>query len=262
MELGNLLNVTYGAHVILGAYNHVGAEKNPTEQPDDQSQMIVQYLVNGKIVDGRQNASYADEAISTVQMFAGEALVIKDKYAQMLELAEEANKTKGKGSGKELEQMQQELEQLAQEINDIVNSTEYNGNKLFTKEGKTISISIGNRSTIDIVPKDLSIDVEGLDLTTDPDRVLATVQWKAADSNYYSGYLADQVSRLDSAWKLIEFEQYNDLGFKPDEFNVELAKQVAAYASIQTSDALSALFDAQANVEPDRVLELLRDVMA
>lgn len=96
----------------------------------------------------------------------------------------------------------------------------------------------------------------------DPDRVLATIQWKASEADYHSGYLADQVSQLEGARKLIEFERYNDLGFKPEEFNVALAKQVAAYASIQTSDALSALFDAQANVEPDRVLELLRDVMA
>lgn len=257
MELGNLLTVTYGAHVILGAYNDIGTEKNPTKPPDDQSQFVVQYLLNGKIPDCRHDESYANEAISAIQMFAGKASVIRDKYAQMLELAEKANK--GNKSPKKLEEMQEELEQLAAEINDIVNSTEYNGNKLFTKEGTTISISIGNRSTIDVVAKDLSIDVEGLDLTTDPDRVVATVQWKAADSEYYSGYLADQVSRLENSGNLIEFERYNDLGFKPEEFNVELAKQVAAYASIQTSQALSALFDAQANVEPDRALELLRD---
>ena len=260
MELGNLLTVTYGAHVILGAYDGIGREKNPTKPPDDQSQFVVQYLLNGKIADGRHDESYASEAISAVQMFADKASVIRDKYAQVLELAEKANK--GKKPPKKLEEMQEELEQLAAEINDIVNSTEYNRNRLFTNEGTTISISIGNRSTIDVLAKDLSIDVQGLDLTADPDRVLAAVQWKAADSDYYSGYLADQVGRLESSRNLIEFERYNDLGFEPEEFDAELAKQVAAYASIQTSQVLSALFDAQANIEPDRALELLRDRVA
>jgi len=258
MELGNLLKVTFGAQVILGAYSEITTEENPTEPHNDQPELIVQYLLSGRIADDWQNESYANEAISAVQMFANEASVIKDKYARMLELAEKANK--GKGSPKKREQMQEEFEQLAEEINNIVDSTEYNRNKLFSDRGTTISISIGNSSSIDVVARDLSIDIEGLDLTTDPERALATIQRKFSESDYYSGYLEDQVGRLQGAIKLIEFERYNDLGIKPEEFNTELAKQVAAYASIKTLEELSALFDAQANVEPDRALELLKDM--
>jgi len=259
MELGNLLKVTFGAHVILGAYSKIGAEEDSAEPAGDQSQLIVQFLFSGRVDQHWQNESYANEAISAVQMFANEASVIKDKYARMLELAEKANK--GKGSPKKREQMQQEFEQLAEEINNIVDSTEYNRNKLFSDRGTTISISIGNRSSIDILAKDLSIDIEGLDLTTDPERALATIQRKFSESDYYSGYFEEQVARLQGAIKLIEFERYNDLGIKPEEFNTELAKQVAAYASIKTSEELSALFNTQANVEPDRALELLKDMI-
>jgi hypothetical protein len=261
MELGNVLKTTYGANIVLGAYSGIKTETNPAEPRDDESQSIIRYLFSGRIAGDRQHESYANEAISVIQMFASKASVIKDKYARMQELAEKANKGKGKGSPKKLEEMQQEFEQLAGEINNIVNNTEWNGNRLFTDEGTTISISIGNNSTIDVIAKDLSIDVEGLDLTTDPERALATIQWQAAHSDYYSCYLEEQVERLGGAIQLIEFERYNDLGIKPEEFNMELAKQVAAYASIKTFEELSGLFDAQANVGPDRALELLKDKM-
>ena len=257
MELGNLLRATFGAHVVLGAYSRINAQDNPPERRDEEPQAIVQYLLSGRVAQNWQNESYANEAISVVLMFADEVSIIRDKYARMLELAEEANK--GNKSSKKLEQMQEELEQLAQDINDIVNSAEYNGNKLFTKEGTTISIYIGNNSSIDVVAKDLSIDAASFDLTTDPDRALAIIQWKASDSDYYSEYLADQVGHLQGAIELIELDRYNDLGMTPEEFNADTAKQVAAYAAIKTSEQLSALFDAQANVDPDRALELLKD---
>lgn len=259
MELGNLLKVTFGAHAIVGAYNKIGAAENLPEPGRDDPELIIQYFFSGRVDQGWQNESYANEAISAVQMFASKASIIRDKYARMLELAEEVNKGKGKGSPKKLDEMQQEFEQLAGEINDIVNRTQYNRNELLSDVGTTISVSIGNNSSIDIVAKDLSIDAEGLDLRTDPGRALATVQRKLSESDYYSDYLDEQVERLQNAIHFIEFERYNDLGIKLEEFNTELAKQVAAYAGVKTSEQLSVLFEAQANVEPDRALELLKD---
>lgn len=257
MELGNLLRLTYGANVILGAYTTTNTKKDSPEGLDDESQSVIQYLLHGKMADGLQDASYASEAVSMAQMFADKAAIIKDKFARMQELAEQAAETNGKP--KKLEQMQEEFEQLAAEINEIVNSTEYNGNKLFTGKGSTISISIGNNSTIDIFAKDLSIDIEGLDLTTDAEAALIAIQSKVSQSNYYSGYLEDQAEHLQSAIQLIEFEKYNDLGIEADKFNMELAEQIAAYASTKTLEELSALFDIQANIEPDRALQLLQE---
>jgi len=257
MELGNLMKVAYGVHVITGAYTKTNNEPNAASD-NDAAASVIQYLLHGKISEGQENERYVSEAISMAQEFADAALEINNKLQTMKELAEKAA---GTGSKKKKEKLQEEFEQLAGEINDIVSNTEYNGNKLFSSDGKTISISIGNGSSIDVVSKDLSVDIDGLDLTTDAEGALAAIQSSANQSSYYSGYLEDQVSHLKSMAGFIEFEIPNDMGIEADEdlFDMDFAKEVAGYASSQTQEDLSVLFDAQANVEPNRAVQLLKD---
>lgn len=265
MELGNLIKVTYGANVILGAYNSSNANGDSTEMLDDKSVAIIRYLLEGKVSENSQNESYGNEAISMTQGFADTASTIKDKFARMKELAEQA--ASGEYSDVEVEAMQTELEQLVEEINDLVTNTAQNDNKLFSGEGTTISISIGNNSTIDIAAMDLSINGEGLDLTTDPEAALAAIQSKVSQSEYYSEYLGDQLGHLEKLVHLIEFEKYNDMGVEVQEFDMELAmelaKEVASSAAAMTLQEMLALYNGRENVGPYvgpyRALQLLKD---
>lgn len=257
MELGNLINVTYSANVILGAYNSSNANEDSTETLDDESVAAIRYLLGGKVSENSQNESYANEAISMTQGLADTASTIKDKFARMKELAEQAGS--GEYSAVEVEAMQDEFERLAEEINDLVTNTSQNDNKLFSSEGSTISISIGNNSTIDIAAMDLSINGEGLDLTTDPEAALAAIESKVSQSEYYSEYLGDQLGHLEKLTDVIEFEKYNDMGVEVQEFDMELAREVASFAASTTLDELLALYDGQGNVDPDRALQLLED---
>ncbi len=257
MELGNLIKVAYGVHVITGAYNKTNNQPNAASD-DDAAASVIQYLLHGKMPEGQENERYANEAISMTQRFADATREIKEKLQRMEELAEKAA---GTGSKKKKEELQEEFEQLAGEINDIVENTEYNGNKLLSADGLTVSISIGNGSSIDVVSKDLSIDIDGLDLTIDAEGALAAIQRSVSESSYYSGYLEEQVLHLEGMADLIEFEIPNDMGIEADEdeFDMAFAKEVACYASSQTLEDVSVLFEAQANVEPNRALQLLKD---
>ncbi len=257
MELGNLINIAYSVHVITGAYTKTDNQPNAASD-DDAAASVIQYLLHGKMSEGQENERYANEAISMTQRFADAAGQINEKLQTMKELAEEAANA---GSQEEKEELQEEFEQLAAEINDIVENTEYNGNKLLNADGMTISISIGNGSTIDIVSKDLSVDIDSMDLIADAESALAAIQSIASESSYYSGYLEEQVSHLESMASLIEFETPNDMGIEADEdgFDMALAKEIAGYASNQTMEDVSVLFEAQANVEPKRTLQLLKD---
>ena len=72
-------------------------------------------------------------------------------------------------------------------------------------------------------------------------------------------YLADQLGNLERMIDYIEFEKYNDMGVEADQFDIELAKQVAALAATATLEELMILFDAQSNVESERALQLLTE---
>lgn len=257
LELGNVLKTTYGAWVITGTYTGIG---NSTEVSDDDTAVAtIQHLLRGETADGLLNLSYANETISTLQGLDAAATAIGGKLARMEELAEQA--ASGTYSDEELADMQQEFEGLAEGINDIVESTEYNGNKLFGADGESISISIGNGSSIDIVAKDLSIDIEGLDLTTQDgaEDALESIERALRQSDYYSGYISKQIGRLEDFITLIEYEINNALGFEPEDFDTGFAEQLASYAASQSLDDMSVLFSTQANVMPERVLQLLEE---
>ena len=257
IELGNLINITYSANVILSAYNASNANEDSSEVLDDSSVSVIQYLLEGKVSESHQNESYANEVISVTQGLSETASTIKDKFGRMKELAEQA--ASGEYSAEEVEGMQTEIEQLIEEINYLVNNTEQNKNKLFSDEGTAISISIGNKSTINIVAMDLGIDGEGLDLTTDPEGALTAIQSKVSQSSYYSEYLGDQLDNLGEMISYIEFEKNNDMGIDVEEFDIELAEDVAGIAASATLDELTVLFDAQANVENGKALQLLEE---
>jgi flagellin len=257
MEIGNVTKVGYGFHVIKGAHNQTKNQPNAASD-DDASASVIKNLLHGKMSEGQENERYANEAISIMQIFAEAVSRIYEKLQKMKELVEKAVRTFSK---KKLDKLQEEFTRSANEMNNIVENTEYNGNKLFSADGKTISISIGKSSSIDIVSKDLSIDIDGLDLTTDTEGALAVIQSSASESSYYSGYLEKLVTHLEKMVGLIEFKIHNDIGIKADEdeLDMSLAKEVAGYASSQGQEDVSVLFYAQANVEPIRAVQLLRD---
>ncbi len=106
---------------------------------------------------------------------------------------------------------------------------------------------------------DLSINGEGLDLTTDPEGIVTAIQSKVSQSSYYSDYLGDQLDNLGEMVNYIEFDKYNDMGVDAQEFDMELAEEVAGVAAATTLDELTVLFGAQANVEPEKALQLLKE---
>lgn len=261
LEFGNVLNVSYGAWVVSGVYKGTG---DSAEIPDnDKAVAVIKNLLRGRVGDYWENVHYANEVISALQTLAEGASDINEKLGSMEELAKQA--TSGTYSDEQIAVMQTELEQLAEEINEITNSAVYDENKFFSAEGQTISISIGNGSNIVIAAKDLSIDTEGLDLTTNAVGTLATIESIIGQNGYYSGYLNKQVERLESVMTLIEDDAKNAMGIGPGDFDtgfVDIVREVAGYAADRTLEEMSALFDAlfdvQANLTPSKVLQLLR----
>ncbi|MHC4618662.1 MAG: flagellin [Planctomycetota bacterium] len=255
LEFRNVVDVTYGAYVISGAYSGINGM---TSAPDrDEAVAIIRELLDGNISAIYRSAHDASTAVSMVQMFCDAADTIGEKLAAMKELAEKASSPDY--SQGQVEEMQKEFAELAGEINQIVDSTEYNFNKLFSAEGEAISISIGCGSTIDIFAKDLSFSAEGLDLTTDPAGALTEVENAIADLNDYATYLDRQSQRLANATAIIEFQLEAAVGVDVSDFTAEYAMEVAAYAASMVSQNASMLYDVQADIEPDRALWLLAD---
>ncbi len=216
----------------------------------------VRELLNGNIADVRLSAREASTAISIIQTFANAADGIAAKLAKMEELAKKASSPDY--SRVEIEAMQTEFKGFAKEINEIVQGIEYNYNKIFTAAGKSMSIPIGDGSSVDIFARDFSFNSQGLDLTADPKSALSNIKKAITNLNEYKQYLNRQVARVEDATAIIESELESAMGVGLDDFTLDLAIETAVHIASQLSQDSSSALDMQANTEPSMALQLLK----
>lgn len=248
----NVVRTDSSAYTIRAAYSGI---TDSTKAPDDDRAVaIVRELIYGNIAGIRQKASNANNAISKVQTLAA-AATISEKLAQMKALAEQVIDglywSKGKAN------MQKELEALAGEINGIAENTKYDGNKFLTDEGETISVPISNGSAIHIFARDLRVDTNGLDLTTDAVGALKALQEKIKNTSEYIGYLSRQSGRLEEIMATIELEFGKALEIEWSDFDTLDAGKIVINAASKALDDRSTLLAIQANVTPTAAKRLL-----
>lgn len=255
--LGNVLGTGYNAHVIVNRRitNSVEAICSGEIACDNTASLMIRELLRGEIAGSLQAARNASDAISMVQTFEGAASSISEILTQMAELATKAANVVYSDAQKAI--MQEQFKDSANEINKIVDSTEFNGNKLFSAYGRTISISMSNGSTIDIATTDLTFDTEGLDLTTEPETALSFVEERIEQTTSYLEHLKGQADRLEIMSQLTESDVVHAMGYNANISNIDLATEIAAQAMGQILAESVVLLKIQANVLPSRALQLL-----
>jgi flagellin len=254
--LGNVLGTGYSAHVIVNSRIADSLEAIASGgRTSDGTALLIRELLRGEIAGSLQAARNASDAISMVQTFEGAASSISKILTQMAELATAS--ANGVYSDEQKAIMQEQFKDSANEINKIVDSTEFNGNKLLSAYGCSISISMSNGSTIDIATADLTFDAEGLDLTTEPGAALVFVEEKMEQTTSYRAELGRQAERLEIMSQLIESDVVHAMGFNANISNTDLAREIAAQAIGQILAEGVVLLKIQANVLPSRALELL-----
>lgn len=150
---------------------------------------------------------------------------------------------------------------LAGEINDIVENTEYNGNRLFSAEGEPISISIGNDSTVDIAAKDFSVDVEDMNLFAEPSSILEKIKREIKAINEFDWFLLGIRERIEEVTTNIQFGLEDILKVESNMANLNSTLELGIFTMQRIMDEAAKALRAQANVEPSKALQLLRETM-
>jgi len=190
-------------------------------------------------------------------MFVDAAVNIRDKLVLMEQVAQKA--ANGYYTSTDKASMQKQLTELAKDINDIVDSTEYDGNKLFTAEGQVIIRSIGNGRSIRLFAKDLSFDTESVDLTKDAKVALKTIKRAREETSEYTGYLKSQNTLLQNAMTTIEQKMANAAGIESSDFETKIMQQFIKNLSSSISNDTDVSTDMQANITSHEALSLLKD---
>ncbi len=253
-EFRNVLDVSYGAYVVNGVYSGKSNPKGTSNHNDAVA--TIRELLDGNIADVRLSAQEASTAVSIIQTFSSAVVGIAAKLGKMEELAKKASSPDY--SRVQVEAMQKKLNSLAKEINEIVQNTEYDYNKIFTSAGESISIPIGDGSSVDIFARDFSFNSQGLDLTADPWSALSNIKKAITNLNEYRQYLNRQVARAEDATATIESKLESAIGVRLDDFAPDIALEKANYTANIILDDRSTSHNAQANIPSDKALQLLK----
>jgi flagellin len=224
--------------------------------PDNDKEIAtIREFLLGDIADVRLTARQANTAVSMVQTFDHAAANIRGKLTLMEDLADDA--LNGRHTPKERASMQTRLRQLAADINKITENTQYDDNKLFTANGRTITVALDRDRNINLFAQNLTFNAENVSLTTDPKAALKTIRKARKQVDEYANHLNSKYQILQNAMAPIESRMAGPAKIDPATFQTEVARQLTDYLSSAISDDPYTSSNAQANITPDEALKLL-----
>jgi flagellin-like hook-associated protein FlgL len=247
LEIETVFKSYFQNRVFRGDYNFCDGTYGVPD--NDGSVAIIREFLQGNISDVRLSALNANAATSIVQTFVDAAISIRDKLIQMEQVAEKAANNYYTNTDKA--SMQKQFEQLAKDINDIVDNTEYENNKLFTNNGQVISQQLGNGQTINLFARDLTLDTANLDLTKDAKAALITIKNELKEANEYT--------RLQDAMAIIESRMAGAAGIEPGDFGTKIAQKITSHLAARIQDEQYISFQSQSNITAYEALYLLKD---
>ncbi len=259
MEIGDISNPNNGLQSINAAYSSVSSSSESIASGDkaylDAAAMAIIEMSYSRIAVSQQGTRNANDAISMLQTFEAAGSEISNNLTRMSKLASQA--TTGTYADEQKALMQQEFDELGADVNRIASNTLFNGNSLISSQDNPLSISIGTGQSIEIESSDLGIDISGMDLVSDAQGALVSMQDLIERASSYRGYLGSQISRLEKAVEVTEVETENALAIASKISNTDIALETAAYSSNLIVAQMSIAIQIQANVTQERTGHLL-----
>ncbi|WP_026908869.1 flagellin [Paucisalibacillus globulus] len=263
------------AHRQLGA--NQGATQNSLEKlssglrinraGDDAAGLAISEKMRGQIKGLEMASKNAQDGISLIQTAEGALNETHSILQRMRELAvQSSNDTNTTGDRKEL---QKEVDQLVSEIDRIANNTEFNTKKLLegslSGTANALTFHVGANSgqvvTLDINSMTASgLGVSGINISgqTSADDAISTIQ-TAIDK------VSSERSKLGAVQNRLE-HTINNLGTSAENLtaaesrirDVDMAKEMMEFTKNNILSQAAQAMLAQANQQPQGVLQLLR----
>ena len=223
---------------------------------EDKEIAVIREFLLGDIVDVRLTAQQANDAVSMLQTFE---LAAADIYNKLLSMEQLANKAlNGRHTDEERAAMQQELEALAGDMNNKVATTQYDGNKLFTSQGQTISVAIDKLRSIHLIAQDLTFSTENVNLAEDAKAALTSIKKAVTQTGEYLDNLTLKNQILRDAMAAVETQTAAAIGVKPGEFQTQVSTKFAADLAAAIVEDMDVALQTQANIDAHEALTLLR----
>jgi flagellin-like hook-associated protein FlgL len=256
-ELGDISGADFGVPgVDKTAPNKVSSQAKSAHSKSNvnAAAAAIQHPVHGKTAGIQQGLHNAGTVISLTQTLQS---ALSDLYGQQTQIKATAEKlSKGSFSDSEKVGVQRALRDMVKNFNKTVDNIEYGGNKLFGG-GNAMSIRVGGDSKVDIKAENFRIDVGGGGAFVDPDVLLEKMEEKMGAVKDYNGFLNNVRQQVKETAGQMQFELESafESGLNTNGVNSKSEAGVLA----RNREQAEKVMENQAEVEPERALELLKD---
>lgn len=224
---------------------------------DEAAASIIQHPLRGEIANIQQSIQETGLAISSVQKLRESLDGVKGALSQMREYLKEI--ASGNYSQEEKDKLWGEVRSVIQEYNDMVANIEHNSNKVFTTDGGSISISVGDGETMSIVAKDLRFDVEDLNLFGNSKSMAEKVKEAMEAIIGFDGFLLGVSQRIEKVTTHVQFELGAILDVVENIKEHNRNSELGIYSLSRVLEEAYKALRGQANIEPEAALQLLLD---
>lgn len=230
---------------------------------DDAAGLSISEKMRGQIRGLEQASRNAQDGISLIQTAEGAMNEVSAMLVRIRELATQAANGTYDATA-DLARIQEEVVELSAQIEDIKDNTKFNGIALLNNTGN-ITLQIGAESTqqltLDASKFDLtavSAAVAGYDLAADPSAALADIENQINAVSAARSYLGANQNRLEHTINNLNVYAENLQASESRIRDTDMAKEMMEFTRANILNQAAQAMLAQANQQPQGVLQLLR----
>lgn len=228
---------------------------------DAEAASIDPNSLRGKLADIQYALHRNNVYSSALQNFRQSLARLMEKREQIREQIKELARLGKKEKDKKVEQeaMWEKIDTLKKQINDIVNNTHFDGNKIFTAAGQDMAFFVGDDVVINIPAKDFGVSPTDVDLSEDPNTLSQKIKKEIQAIMDYDGFLLGVEKKIESFTTMMAFELQDILKVEEHVAEKNMTLELAKFSLARVQENLRKALHGQANVSPDAAAALLID---
>ena len=270
VAIGRIADVTYGKSHIKGVFRvNPGPQEQmkPSETPglptipdnDGEIASINTNPLRGKLADIQGDLRRNSTFTSTFQNYRQLLARLMEKREQMREQTKELARLENKAKDKKAQQkaLWKKIDTFKKQINDLVDSTHFDGNKIFTAAGQDMAIPVGNDVVINIPAKNFGVSPTDVDLGEDMDTLAKKIKREIQAIMDYDGFLIGVEEKIESFTTLMAFELQDLLEVEEYMAEKNMTLELAKFTLVRVLQDMRKALWGQANVSPAAAAALL-----
>ena len=273
ITIERITNATYGKPHINGISGLNPELQNPMKPPetpavptipDNDAEVASIYLnsLRGKLADIQSTIHRNNVFSGALQNYRQLLARLVEKHEQIREQIKELSRLENRGKDKKAQQeaLREKIDTFKKQLNDLVNNTHFDGNKIFTAAGQDMAISVGDGVVINIPAKDFGVSPTDVDLSDDPDALSKKIKREIQAIMDYDGFLLGVEEKIESSTTLMEFELQDVLEVEEHMTEKNMTLELAKFSLSRVLQDIHKALQGQANVSPAAAARLLIDI--